>query len=84
MSLEEVQHLDAEHKASVTAGDLEAPKQWKIHSDAGKRKRKQQDDTLGLSLEDNKEEHVMKKERRSLKESGTTKSKEFVTDMDSE
>jgi hypothetical protein len=84
LSLAEVQHLDAEHEASIAAGDLEAPKRWKIHSDTGKRKRKtkQQDDTSRLSSEDDEEEHMTKKGRRPSRESGTAQSKEFLTDTD--
>jgi hypothetical protein len=83
LSLEEVQRLDAEHEVSIAAGDLEALKQQKILIDTGKMKmkRKRQDDTLGSSSEDDEEDHVTKKGRR---ESGTAKSKEFVTDTDSE
>ena len=85
MSLEEVQHLDAEHKASIAAGEIEAPKQRKIRSDVGKRKRKtkQRDDTSRSSSEDDEEEHVTKR-GRSSRESGTAKSKEFVIDSDDE
>ena len=87
LSLEEVQHLDAEHEASIAAGEIEAPKQRKIRSDAGKRKRKtkQRDDTSGSSSEDDEEEHVTKRGRSSRsRESGTAKSKEFVIDSDNE
>jgi hypothetical protein len=86
LSLEEVQRLDAEHEASIAAGDVDAPKQRKIRSDTGKRKRKtkRRDDTSGSSSEDDEEEHVTKKGRRSSRESGTAKSKEFVIDTDNE
>ena len=74
--LEEVQHLDAEHEVSIAAQAIEAPKQWKIYSDAGKKKRKakQWDDVLGLSSEDINKEYVMNRGRSSSsRESGTAK-----------
>lgn len=85
LSRKEVERLDNEHEASIAAGELEGPVERKVHSDAGKRKsrkRKQRDSST--ESDDESDSRLMKKRRQSPTRRGNAKSKEILSDTDTE